>query len=64
RAGCAPPTADATDRVIALASSPRAGGRPVRWPGGAASRAGDLVVLAREEPRGTAPAFAGPDLLG
>ncbi len=59
RAGCTPPAADTTDRIIALARSPRAGGRPVRWPGGAASRAADLVVLAREEQRATTPAFAG-----
>jgi tRNA(Ile)-lysidine synthase len=58
RAGCAPPAADATDRIVALASSSRAGGA-VRWPGGAASRAGDLVVLARAEQHATTPAFAG-----
>jgi tRNA(Ile)-lysidine synthase len=64
RAGCTPPTADATDRVIALARSPGAGARPVRWPGGAARRAGDLVVLARGKLRDTPPAFTGSDPLG
>jgi tRNA(Ile)-lysidine synthase len=64
RAGCATPAAATTDQIIALARSPGTQGRPVRWPGGAASRAADLVVLAREEQRATTPAFAGGDPLG
>jgi hypothetical protein len=64
RAGCPCPSADTTDRVLALARPTGAGPAPVRWPGAAASRAGDLVVLAREEQRDSVPVSTGPDSLG
>jgi len=64
RAGCPPPSADTTDRILALAGGPRARSQPVSWPGAAARRAGGLLVLAREEWRGSGPAATGPDVLG
>jgi len=64
RAGCPLPSADTTDRVLALARSSRAGVRPLRWPGAAACRAGDLIMLAREEQRDSIPVSTGLDMPG
>jgi tRNA(Ile)-lysidine synthase len=63
RAGCAAPSADATDRVLELAGAHRPVA-PVRWPGAVARRAGDLLVLARAELRDSPPASTGPQALG
>jgi tRNA(Ile)-lysidine synthase len=63
RAGCAAPSADATDRVLELAGARRPVA-PVRWPGAVARRAGDLLVLARAELRDSPPASTGPQALG
>jgi tRNA(Ile)-lysidine synthase len=64
RAGCPLPSADTTDRVLALARSSSAGVRPLRWPGAAACRAGDLIMLAREEQRDFIPVSTGLDMPG
>jgi tRNA(Ile)-lysidine synthase len=64
RAGCPAPSADTTDRVLALARSPSAGGGPLRWSGAAARRAGDLVVLVCEDQRDSMPVSTGADQLG
>ncbi len=63
RAGCQPPSADTTDRVLALARSVRAKA-PVRWPGAVARRAGGLVLLVCEEQGDPAPPSPGLDRLG
>jgi tRNA(Ile)-lysidine synthase len=63
RAGCPPPSADTTDRVLALARA-GAAAPAVRWPGAAARRAGELVVLGREERRDPPPPSPRPRSLG
>jgi tRNA(Ile)-lysidine synthase len=48
RAGCPLPSAEVTDGILALAGAPRGRAAPVLWPGGAARRADDLVLLAMD----------------
>jgi tRNA(Ile)-lysidine synthase len=62
RAGCPPPSADVTDGILALAGATRARAAPVRWPGGAARRADDLVVLASRGRRDPGPDRTGRDV--
>lgn len=64
RAGCSAPSADATDRALALVRAPSARGWPVRWPGGTARRSGDLLLLVRIELRDTTSGSTGTDSLG
>ena len=70
RAGCGTPAAEATDRILALAGvgagvAPVCPGAAVRWPGGAAWRDHDTLVLAQPDDRPGATAEpTGLDTLG